>query len=78
MSDRLINVSAVKEYARQRRLLRSGGQYPNLRVSKEYLDALDQYVRDAVDADVKRNGSKPTMMGDVFLGMPGNPRRGRR
>ena len=76
MSDRLINISAVKEHARQRRLLRSGGKC-KVRVSKEYVDALDLYVRDTIDAHVQMNGSHGTMKADVFLSVPSRPRKGK-
>lgn len=42
---------------------------PNMRVSKRYIDRLEIYLRDKIEAHIRINKGKKTLMDDVFLGM---------
>jgi len=49
----LINQHAVKTYIKSQRI--------GLRVSASYLQALNQFVTEVIDADIKINGSRKTI-----------------
>ena len=43
---------------------------PDMRISKRYIDRLKIHLRSKVEAHIKRNNGKKTLMDDVFLGLP--------
>ena len=43
---------------------------PDIRISKRYIDRMEIYLQGKVEAHIKRNNGKKTMLDDVFLGLP--------
>lgn len=54
----LINQAAIKKFAKEQR--------PGLRVSADYLAALNVKVAEQIRADVRINGSRKTLRGSVI------------
>ena len=57
----ILNSSKLKKFAKQIN--------PNMRISKRYIERLEIYLRDKVEAHIERNNGKKTLLDDVFLGI---------
>ena len=58
----LVNRPAVKRLVKELK--------PGLRVSGEYLDTLESFLRGRVLSHARANGSHKTLRADVFCGIP--------
>jgi len=58
----IISPTKLKKYAKEIN--------PNMRISKRYIVGLEIYLLSKVEAHIKRNNGKKTLLDDVFLGLP--------
>jgi len=63
--EKLINTAAVKRYVLEVHTARTGKE--SLRITREYIDCLDAYIRQKIRKTERANMSKRTLKGDVFL-----------